>query len=83
MARGWESKSVEEQQEAAAERRVSAAMPAVAPEEAARLQELEALHLARARVLGDLQRACRPPHRGMLERALADVEAKIAALNAR
>ncbi len=83
MARGWESKSIEEQQEAAAERRSASSAAPVTPDEAARLQELEALQLARARVLADLQLACRPPHRGMLERALADVEAKIAALNTR
>lgn len=80
MARGWESKSVEDQQEAAAQRRTAADTPAVSPEELARRQQLDALHLARARVLGDLQRACQPAHRGMLERALADVDAKIAAL---
>jgi hypothetical protein len=83
VARGWESKAVEEQQEAAAERKASASAAPVSPEEAARRQELEALHLARARVLADLQRACKPAHRGMLEHALADVEAKIGALRPR
>jgi hypothetical protein len=39
--------------------------------------------LSRARVLADLQRACRPAHRGMLEQALSDIEAKIGALGAR
>lgn len=77
MARGWESKSIEDQQEAAAQRRASQAMPEVSSAEASRQQDLDALHLARARVLADLQRACRPAHRGMLEQALADVEAKI------
>ena len=83
MARGWESKSVEDQQEAAAERRAAADAPARSPEDAARLQQLESLHLARARVLADLQRACKPAHRGMLEQALADVEARIATLTPR
>lgn len=83
MARGWESKSVEEQQEAAAERKASAAMPPVAADEAARRQQLDALRLSRARVSSDLQRACRPAHRGMLEQALADIDAKITALGAR
>lgn len=79
MARGWESKSVEEQQEASAQRRAAVALPDVSAAEAERQQALDTLHLARARVLADLQRACRPAHRGMLEQALADVEARIAA----
>jgi hypothetical protein len=83
MARGWESKSVEDQQDAAARRRVSDAAPPVSEAEAERKQELDALHLARARVLADLQRACRPAHRGMLEHALADVEARITAVRNR
>lgn len=82
MARGWESKSVEEQQEAAAERRAAEAAPVVTADEAARRQQLDSLQLARARVLADLQRACRPAHRGMLEQALADVDARIIAVKA-
>jgi hypothetical protein len=81
MARGWESKSVEEQQDAAAAARIAATAPAVSPDEAARRQQLEALHLARARTLADLQRACRPAHRGMLEQALADLDGRIRAMN--
>lgn len=83
MARGWESKSVEDQQEAAAQRRAGEGVPVVTPAEADRRQQLEALRLSRARVLADLQRACRPAHRGMLEQALADVEARLAALEDR
>ena len=83
MARGWESKSVEDQQEAAAQRNAAAAAPVVSADDAARRQERDALSLSRARVLADLQRACRPAHRGMLEQALADIDAKIAALGAR
>ena len=79
MARGWESKSVEEQQEAAAAARLGSE-PEVSPEEAERRQQLEALHLARARTLADLQRACRPAHRGMLEQALADLDSRIRGL---
>lgn len=83
MARGWESKSVEEQQDAAAQRRAAGAAPPLAPDEADRRQQVGALQLARARVLADLQRACRPAHRGMLEQALLEVEARIAALEDR
>ncbi len=80
MARGWESKAVEDQQEAAAQRRAGAGAPEVTTTEARRRQDLDALLLARARVLADLQCACRPAHRGMLEQALADVEARITVL---
>lgn len=79
MARGWESKSVEEQQEDARRRVVDTRPPRTA-EETQAAQDLAALQLARARVLSDLQRACRPAHRGMLEQALADVDARIAAI---
>lgn len=81
MARGWESKSIEDQQEAAAQRAVAA--PAVSADEAARRQAIDALRLSRSRVLADLQRACRPAHRGMLEQALADLDARIASLDIR
>lgn len=79
MARGFESKQVESQQEAAANRAPSA--PRLTPREAARRTELATLHLARARALGDLQRACAPAHRRMLEQALADLDTRIAALD--
>lgn len=80
MARGWESKSVEEQQDAAAAARAAASAPAVSAADAERRQQLDALQLARVRALADLQRACRPAHRGMLEQALADLDRRIQAL---
>ena len=78
MARGWESKSIEAQQEAAAERRTKAAP--IAPDESARRSERATLSLARTRALSDLQRACAPAHRAMLEQAIADLDQRIAAL---
>jgi hypothetical protein len=83
VARGWESKSVEDQQEAAAERRAVAAEPPLSPADVERRQQVESLQLARARVLADLQRACRPAHRGMLEQALADIESRLASVQNR
>ena len=82
MARGWESKSVVEQQDAAAAAKAAVSGPPVSEAEAERRQQLDALRLARARMLADLQRACRPAHRGMLEQALVDLDAKIHALAA-
>jgi hypothetical protein len=78
MARGWESKSVEAQQEAATERRTRT-VP-IAAEESTRLAERATLSLARIRALADLQRACAPAHRAMLEQAIADLDRRIAAL---
>jgi len=81
MARGWESKSVEAQQDAAAE--ASQRKPPITPAEAARQAQLATLKLARTRALADLQHACAPPHRAMLEQAIADLDARIAALASR
>ena len=81
MARGWESKSIEAQQEAAAEDRRP--QPRVSPEEAARMAERATLMLARTRALADLQQACAAPHRAMLERAISDLDTRLAALNSR
>ena len=78
MARGWESKSVEAQQEAATERRTRTV--AIAADERTRLAERATLSLARTRALADLQRACAPAHRAMLEQAIADLDRRIAAL---
>jgi hypothetical protein len=78
MARGWESKSVESQQDAAAAPRPKG--PAVTPEEAARKMARATLMLARTRALADLQKACVPAHRAMLEQAIADLDQQLAAL---
>jgi hypothetical protein len=75
MARGWESKSIESQQaDAAADRGRKAALTPEALAMEARRREL---NLARSRVVADLERATAPAHRQMLERALADLDAKI------
>jgi hypothetical protein len=78
MARGWESKSVEDQQQDAGARRPAAA--AIDPAEAARRTERATLQLARTRALADLQQACAPAHRSMLEAAIRDLDARIAQL---
>jgi hypothetical protein len=78
MARGWESKSVEAQQDAASTPRVTA--PALTAEQAARKAARATLMLARTRALADLQKACVPAHRAMLEQAIADLDQRLAAL---
>ena len=79
MARGWESKAVESQQEEAASRQVNAA--AFNPGEAQRRAERATLMLARTKALTDLQHACAPAHRAMLEQAIADLDRRLKELN--
>ena len=76
MARGWESKAVESQQEEAASRESKAT--AFNPNDAQRRAERETLMLARTKALTDLQRACVPAHRAMLEQAIADLDRRLA-----
>ena len=76
MARGWESKSVESQQEAAGSKPSPAAR--FSPQEAQRRAERATLMLARTRALADLQQACAPAHRAMLEQAIADLDRRLA-----
>jgi len=75
MARGWESKSVESQQEAAAARSPTGAR--ISAEEGQRRAERATLMLARTRALADLQQACAPAHRAMLEQAIADLDRRL------
>jgi len=78
MARGWESKAVEAQQEEAATR--SPELAPVSAEEASRRAQRATLALARSRALADLQQACRPAHRAMLEQAIAELDSRLAEL---
>ena len=78
MARGWESKAVEAQQDAAEERRPKT-QPVSADEIRIRA-ERATLMLARTRALSDLQHACAAAHRSMLEQAIADLERRLKAL---
>ena len=77
MARGWESKAVEDQQASAEARSAAPSGRAPSAEEQAREAARMILQLERSRILQDLQRACHPHHCGMLEAALADVDERI------
>jgi hypothetical protein len=79
MARGFESKSVEAQQEAAASQQRP--RPAVTRQQAQRSAQRATLMLARTRALADLQRACAPAHRAMLEKAISDLDTRLEALD--
>jgi hypothetical protein len=80
MARGWESKAVEAQQDEAG-RRAPAAAP-LTDAERERRHEMEGLRLALAEATAQLQAACRPVHRDMLRQRIADLEARLGALQA-
>jgi hypothetical protein len=65
MARGWESKSVEDQQAEAATP-ASKPNPLLTPEQFASRQKQQGLQLSRQRVLQQLQSAQNHNHRKML-----------------
>ena len=79
MARGWESKAIESQQDDAAARK--AIKPAQTAEQREQSQRRLTLELSRARLAADLERASAAPHRQMLERALADIAAQLDTLS--
>jgi len=81
MARGFESKQVEAQQEEAARPRTTAA--ARSREEAERIDRRRTLELSRARLAADLGRATVPAHRQMLEQALAALDGQLRELSPR
>jgi hypothetical protein len=80
MARGWESKAVEELR--SDEPAPSGKPRRVAPsaEEQERVRKRDELQLARKRVLGDLDTARHPRHKELLQRTLADLDKRIQAL---
>ncbi|HTZ95801.1 MAG TPA: hypothetical protein VMB18_05360 [Terriglobales bacterium] len=79
MARGWESKSVEQQQ---AEATTPSSKPAarLTHEQMKTQRQKQGLLLSRQRVLQQLASARNPHHRKMLEKALADLDAQLAQL---
>jgi hypothetical protein len=81
MARGWESKSVEAQQEEASGRTLPG-KPRLTLEAAVRLREKESLRLSLQSVVQQLERSHNARHQAMLERARADLERKIQDLGA-
>jgi len=78
MARGFESKSVEEQQAEA--KRESNPGQQLSPEQAERRRKREGLMLSRKNVQQRLESAANPAHRQMLEGALSELERQIAEL---
>jgi hypothetical protein len=75
MARGWESKNIESQQEDSA--RAKARGPELTPDQRLRAARRHNLELARSRAQADLDRATAPAHRSMLEQALDALDAQL------
>lgn len=78
MARGWESKSVEEQIAQQAQRSASQEPAAAQAAEAERTRQRQALELQRERILSE--RTSSPHRREALSQALAGIEEKLAEL---
>jgi hypothetical protein len=76
MARGFESKSVEAQQEEAAREKKSP-QPAMSPKDRIIEQRRRTLELTRTRARQDLSRATAPAHKRMLEQAIDTLDQQI------
>ena len=79
MARGWESKAVEDQI-AASEERKSASKSTKTPEEREGESRRQGLLLSRAKIAGDLERAHDHRHRAALQQALDYIDSQINSL---
>lgn len=79
MARGWESKAVEEQMDNTESIETESDIPQLTPADQQRLRERESLELSRARVQQELAAATHPHYRSSLQAALGYLEEKIAA----
>ena len=78
MARGFESKSVESQQEEA--QRAKAFRPALSVEEQARQARKAGLEMALAQTQSEMSAACKPAHREMLKLKLEAIQAQLRGL---
>ncbi len=80
MARGWESKSVEDQVEQSSTKKGSGKKGRLTPVQLEIRRRTEVLKLSRARVERELQSSQNPRYKEQLNRALADLDAQIAEL---
>jgi len=78
MARGWESKSVEEQQSAAPSTQSSENKNSRPAAEQAVARNREALQLARARMQQQLEACTNPKYAEQLQQALASLDKQLA-----
>jgi len=75
MARGWESKSVEQQQEEASTEKKHRAP--LTPEQIAEENRRRGLLMSRERIVQQLASASNPRHRQTLEAALAELDRQL------
>ena len=80
MARGWESKSVEQQMSAAEDRQHDKDKAAVTASEIERRKRKQGLMLERGRITREMEQAHKRRYLVLLERALNHVEAELAKL---
>jgi hypothetical protein len=81
MARGWESKSVEDQVEGHQLKESKGQKQPLKPSELELRRRRGILLLSRVRVQRDLELSQSPRYRDQLTRALSDIESQIAALD--
>jgi hypothetical protein len=79
MARGFDSKFVESQQDDARSGQKDV-RPELTPEERTRLERRRSLEMALARTQAELQAACHAAHRDMLRLKLEALEAELGTL---
>ena len=77
MARGWESKSVEDQMDNAKADRDAQIKPRLSTEDRERHTRTQSLRLSRSRIAGLLKSARSERYRAQLERTLAELDAQL------
>jgi len=82
MARGWESKAVDDQIQDANETRKNGNPRNLSPAQIDAVRQRKVLELSRVRVTSDLENNQDPRYRSLLLRALEDLDAQIARLKA-
>ncbi len=83
MARGWDSKAIEDQQSAAEAEKSRQSRPELSAGDRDVQSKRQGLTLARAKILADLDAASDPRYRTMLSQALAHIDSEIDALPAK
>jgi hypothetical protein len=78
MARGWESKAIEEQLAANEAEKETRAKPSLTASEMERRTRKNSLQLSRLRILKELEAARNENYRVLLERTLAHLDAELA-----
>ncbi len=81
MARGWESKSVEAQIDAAAAHpQLAVPRKSLSPRQLEKIRRKETLLLSRTRVVREMETAQNPRYQAVLKKALVDLDAQITSL---